>query len=294
MTELSAPPVLDRPGSEFGIVVGPFEAWGEGSRQKGLVGKGSAVSKCRLVGGTRGNSPFWQLESQPPWDRGKPRKSWQMEEAPDSFCRPWVRRGPEEAEGPAQGHTVRWTPDSGLGTLLPDLWTQQENLETLTSWLLVVPERSEGMDTGVRPEGPSTKCGWAAGGRLGRALEGERPRGAACGSCSWELNPCECRVGSWCGLCPPGRQPAWHLRPAEPTSRRASALRGQSWNCGSPSQGPPHPQAGLEGSKSPSITHSWGAMSLGGPRARVGLQRARRGWSPCLGNLQQPITGSQK
>lgn len=66
-------------------------------------------------------------------------------------------------------------------------------------------ERFEGMDTGVRFEGFSIKCGWVVGGRLGRVLEGERLRGVVCGSCLWELNFCECRVGSWCGFCFSGR-----------------------------------------------------------------------------------------
>lgn len=76
-----------------------------------------------------------------------------------------------------QGHTARWTP--------------RGNPDTLTHCLLVVTERSGGMDSegrGPGLRGPALHVDWPLGCGLpgegkGRALKRERPGGAAFGNC---------------------------------------------------------------------------------------------------------------
>lgn len=162
--------------------------------------------------------------------------------------------------------TRRGANSSWLSALLsPPLGSPGGSPDTLTSWLLVVPESSGGVDSGSGGPGPRARLlglqvAW--GGQ--EAPEGEQSAEAA----ARETKPCACQ-GDWRRLCPPG-MPA-----AEPTSRGASALGRQSWGSGSPSQG------GLtsrQGTKSSSITHFWEAVFLGGPRAQAGLGRAGKGW----------------
>lgn len=154
---------------------------------------------------------------------------------------------------------------------------------------MVVPGRSGGMhpeSRRVRPEGPSTKCGQAAKavGCLGRALESKKPGGTSYASCCWETNPCESQ-GSCGGSALQGMPACLELgtsRTCLPLSLNPRRAESGLWE--SPSQGEPCLQAGLWGTKSLSITHSWEAASQGVPRAQVGWGKVRRGWSLSLGN----------
>lgn len=97
-------------------------------------------------------------------------------------------------------------------------------------------------------------------------------------SCCCETYPRGCH-GSWYWLCPPGMPTCPELRTGGAHLLLSLCPQGQRWGSGSPSQGGPTPARAV-GNQVLSITYSWGGTSTGGPRAQVGLGRARRGGGP--------------